>query len=193
MAGRDVSTDDEPALVARYRATGDVACFEELYRRERRKVYGICLRVLRDTGEAEDVCHDAFVKAFERFETLVGDAFAPWICKIATNLSLNRLRFRLSRRTDGAYREEEQPGSDAEARAIAEQELSKAAGIVNALRDEQRRVFLLRQLDGLGYREISARTGFSEDAVRSHLQNARRNFQLAWRARPSHAAESRHG
>jgi len=84
----------EKELVERYRATGDGRWFEELYRRTRRKVFGVCLRILGDATKAEDACHEAFVRSYERFDSLRGDNFSAWVCRIAANRSYDEVRRR---------------------------------------------------------------------------------------------------
>ena len=71
----------------------------------------------------------------------------------------------------------------AEQRLISRQELAIAEEILAELKPEQRRVLLLRHLDGCSHRRIGAETGYSAEQVRSYLQNARRNFALRWRQR----------
>lgn len=178
----------EAELVERFRASGDGRFFEQLYLRVRRPVFAVCLRILRDPARAEDACHDAFLKAWERFATLEGDAFASWVRRIAANHCLNELRHeRMARREMAASGEAAAPlpAPGPETSAAARDDLERAEAIVAALGDAQRRVFVLRHLDGMSYAEIAAATGLSGEAVRSHLQNARRNFRLAWEGRPA--------
>jgi RNA polymerase sigma-70 factor (ECF subfamily) len=52
--------------------------------------------------------------------------------------------------------------------------------VIQSLVPEQRKVLLLRYVDEYSYREIEQITGYDSGQVRSHLQNARRNFQLRW-------------
>ena len=170
-------------LVARYRAAGDDAVFEELYRRTRRMAFGAALRVLGDAAAAEEICHDAFLRAYDRFASLRGAEFPSWVCRIATNLALNlRRRWALAERA-GAESADPPAAPGAEQRLISRQELAIAEEILAELKPEQRRVLLLRHLDGCSHRRIGAETGYSADQVRSYLQNARRNFALRWRQR----------
>jgi len=177
-----IAAASEEELVERFRATGEDCCFEELYRRSRRRVFGVCLRVVGDLSQAEDLCHDAFLRAFQGFGRFEGTTFASWVCRIGINLSLNALRRRSL--AERAAREPEPavvPAS-AERRLVSREALARAASIIEGLEPRQRRVFLLRHLDELSHAAIAARTGWSADEVRSFLQNARRNFRLAWEA-----------
>lgn len=174
---------DEEQLVERFRSSGDNRFFEELYRRSRRRVFGVCLRILDDIQWAEDVCHDAFVRAYDRFTSFEGVYFSAWVRRIATNLALNGLRHRsVVERTSAEIWTSTASGS-AEERVVSAQQLDIAEDILERLEGHQRRVFLLRHLDDLSYEEIAAATGYSREQVRSYLQNARRNFRLEWERR----------
>ncbi|REK00910.1 MAG: sigma-70 family RNA polymerase sigma factor [Acidobacteria bacterium] len=170
---------DDETLVRSFRATGDNDSFERLYRRHRRAIYACCLHFVRHPHEAEDLCHDVFVTAYERFATLEGESFLPWVRRIARNLCLNRLR---GERLRGGVEpaDEQQPSGDADAArtTIVRQQLERAGAVLETLPPHQRRVFLLFHAAGLSYVEIAEQTGHSREAVRSHLQNARRNFRL---------------
>ncbi|MDX1384059.1 MAG: sigma-70 family RNA polymerase sigma factor [Thermoanaerobaculia bacterium] len=174
----------EADLVERFRRDRDRGCFDELYRRSRRRVFGCCLRVVGDLQRAEDLCHDAFVRAYERFDRFEGSAFTTWVCRIGINLSLNEVRHR--RVVEQARRQVAPPPPrpcTAEARLLSREALSRASDIIEGLEPRQRKAFLLRHVDELSYDEIGQRTGWTTGQVRSYLQNARRNFRLAWRAR----------
>jgi len=181
--GKPPPPASEAELVECFRATGEDRHFEELYRRSRRRVLGVCLRIVGDLACAEELCHDAFVRAYERFDRFEGTTFAAWVCRIGVNLSLNELRHRTV--AERAAREPEPPPATAggERRLVAREALDCAVEIVDRLESRQRRVFLLRHVDELSYAEIAERTGWSGDEVRSFLQNARRNFRLAWERR----------
>ncbi|HVS64071.1 MAG TPA: sigma-70 family RNA polymerase sigma factor [Thermoanaerobaculia bacterium] len=170
----------ERRLVARFRRRRDPAAFEGLYELARRPVYAVCLHFLREAGAAEDACHDVFVQAWERFETMRGERFLPWVRTIATHHCLNQIRrHAVARRVLPASRPE--PTTDlTERTAAARQELELARGVLDGLSPHQREVFLLRHLDGLGLQQIEEVTGYSSEQVRSYLQNARRNFANAW-------------
>jgi RNA polymerase sigma-70 factor (ECF subfamily) len=170
-------------LVERFRASGDEACFAELYRRTRRRVFGVAFRVLHDVAAAEEVCHDAFLRAFERFDSLRGVEFAAWVCRIAGNLALNARRHRTVAERTRSELEAIPPDLGVERQVISREEADIAAEVLASLRTEQRQVLLLRHLEGHSHREISELTGYSAEEVRSHLQNGRRNFGILWRRR----------
>jgi RNA polymerase sigma-70 factor, ECF subfamily len=72
---------------------GDSGAFETIYRQHSRRVYALCLRMLRDPTEAEDLVQDVFVLLFRKIHTFRGEsAFSTWLFRLAVNLVLMRLR-----------------------------------------------------------------------------------------------------
>ncbi len=75
---------------------GDSGAFETIYRQHSRRVYALCLRMLRDPIEAEDLVQDVFVLLFRKIHTFRGEsAFSTWLHRLAVNLVLMRLRKKL--------------------------------------------------------------------------------------------------
>lgn len=88
-AAKAASEDD---LVARARR-GEEAAFAELFQTHKRRVYSLCLRMIRDSAEAEDLTQDAFLQAFRKIGTFRGEsAFSTWLHRLAVNVVLMRLR-----------------------------------------------------------------------------------------------------
>lgn len=86
------SVEWESGLIQRARS-GDMRAFERLYRDHIGKVYGLCLRLVRDPAAAEDCAQEAFLnawRALSRFETR--SSFKTWLHRIAVNVVLNRRR-----------------------------------------------------------------------------------------------------
>jgi RNA polymerase sigma-70 factor (ECF subfamily) len=83
-------TDQE--LVQRTLA-GDLDAFEEIVIRYQQAVFGVVFRLLRNQEEAEDIAQESFIKCYHNLDKFdQGRPFAPWICRIAGNLALSRLR-----------------------------------------------------------------------------------------------------
>jgi RNA polymerase sigma-70 factor (ECF subfamily) len=72
---------------------GDPAAFEYLYRSHSRRVYAVCLRMVGNTTEAEDLTQEAFLLLFRKIHTFRGEsAFSTWLHRLAVNIVLMRLR-----------------------------------------------------------------------------------------------------
>src|SRR5882757_755405 len=90
--GQESPIEWERALVERARS-GDARAFERLYREHAGKVYGLCLRMTRDTALAEDCTQETFVnawRALDRFETR--SSLGTWLHRIAVNVALGKRR-----------------------------------------------------------------------------------------------------
>src|SRR5258707_2949898 len=73
--------------------TGDPAAFETLYRLHRPRVFAVCLRMVRDPAEAEDLTQEAFLLLLRKIQTFRGEsAFSTWLHRLAVNLVLMRFR-----------------------------------------------------------------------------------------------------
>src|SRR5579862_4607474 len=72
---------------------GNAAAFEQLYRRYSRRVYSLCLRMLKNDSEAEDLTQEAFLLLFRKIHTFRGESkFSTWLHRLTINLALMRLR-----------------------------------------------------------------------------------------------------
>lgn len=98
-AGPTASVDQDAArmqlaaALARV-ATGDRAALELLYRETSAKLFGVCLRILRDSSEAEDVLQDVYTIVWRRAGTFDSNRASPitWLVAIARNRAIDRLR-----------------------------------------------------------------------------------------------------
>src|SRR5207302_10940641 len=72
---------------------GDGAAFEHLYRSHSRRVHALCLRMVANTAEAEELTQEAFLQVFRKIATFRGEsAFSTWLHRLTANIVLMRLR-----------------------------------------------------------------------------------------------------
>ena len=72
---------------------GDAAAFEQLYRQFSRRVFALCLRMVKNADEAEDLTQEAFLMLFRKIHTFRGESrFSTWLHRLAFNTVLMRLR-----------------------------------------------------------------------------------------------------
>src|SRR6202163_18587 len=72
---------------------GDAAAFERLYQLHNRRVYSLCLRMVGNTAEAEDLTQESFLQLFRKISTFRGEsAFSTWLHRLSFNIVLMRLR-----------------------------------------------------------------------------------------------------
>ncbi len=169
---------DDEALVRRFKATRDPAWFAELFSRHRRQIYYSCRRVLDDSSAAEDITHDTFVRAFMRIDQYEEDCFLNWLKVIARHFCLNHLMSAIVRSELTGLDEkinEEPPG--------VQDFLNTSADVADVMRQlpvQQRLCLKLFYWEGYSYREIASITRYSDDQVRSNIQNGKRRFQIFW-------------
>jgi RNA polymerase sigma-70 factor (ECF subfamily) len=183
----DATLLNDETLLARAQA-GDISAFEELVGRHEDKVYGLALRMMRSEADAAEITQDTFLSAYQHLAEFRGEAaFGSWVHRIAANNALMRLRRQRTLEVvneDLAAPEFTERGSLAEApetdwsrRAddrILDEELGRAIRqATDGLPEGYREVFLLKDMEGMSYEEISEMLGISVPAVKSRLHRAR--------------------
>jgi RNA polymerase sigma-70 factor (ECF subfamily) len=173
VEGRPLREDD---LVARARR-GEARAYEDLVREHQTMAFRLAYVIAGDTGDAEDVVQDAFVKAYRalgRFRP--GAPFRPWLLSIVANEARNRRRS-ARRRADLTLRAaEERPAGGAapspEGAVLVGERRAALLAAVNGLREEERLVVGLRYLLDLGEEETAAALGVPRGTVKSRLSRA---------------------
>ncbi len=176
---RERTEEVDRDLVERARG-GDAEAFESIVRTYQRRVYGVALRMTRRHEVADDIAQETFVRAYtnlHRFE--LGRPLSPWLCRIATNLSINHLTGVAKRErpldddtaANGPPAGEDSPNP---LRSLLSSEFSRALGdAVDKLPPEQKAVFVLRVNEEMRYEEIAETLGISSGTVMSRLFRAR--------------------
>ncbi len=189
----ELSPLSDEELILRFNE-GEVVAFELLLERYRRPIFNFIYRSVREQGRAEDLLQDVFLKVVQRAGDFRGQAkFSTWLYTITRNLCIDHSRkmsHRRHRSLDApAYRGDE--GSEAMvdrvasntpgvARgAIASQLSAEIAEAVETLPQEQREVFLMRQVQGLRFKDIAAIVDVSENTVKSRMRYALERLQAA--------------
>ncbi len=184
------STDHEAHdrdLVSAIRAHDDRA-FEVLYARYQPRITVYICGMVQDDGRAEDITQDVFMSALRRMrETDREIVFKPWIYEIAKNACIDA--FRRSRHTNEVSFDAQDAlsGGDngwlADTRAAPETavdtkvELDNLRGAFGGLSDTHHQILVMRELEGLSYRDIGDQLGMSRPAVESTLFRARRRLE----------------
>ena len=183
------TTASDAELVAGVRA-GDDGAFEELYRRYQRRIASYVRRFVRDEARAEDVTQEAFVSALRRMRATDSEiAFKPWIYEIARNAAIDQWR-RASRAEEVSISEDEllRPGDRSrlvgggapEAALFDKERIDHLRWAMDELSQTHHRIIVMRELEGLSYREIGERLALSRPAVESTLFRARRRLEYEY-------------
>ncbi|MDR2884359.1 MAG: sigma-70 family RNA polymerase sigma factor [Deferribacteraceae bacterium] len=159
---------------------GDLQAFELLVLKYQKQLYYIANGIVKNQQAAEDVVQDAFIKAYEKLDTLKNQSgFYAWIKRIVINMSLNHYdknKWLVDVSTDdGEYDFFDTVAVDdnPEDKALKDELKGYIKLFVDALPDKLRLVLVLREVDDLSYEEISDMLNIPVGTVRSRLFNAR--------------------
>jgi RNA polymerase sigma factor (sigma-70 family) len=183
--GREAGATDHQLVTAVRR--GDDRAFEQLYTRYQRRIAAYVCGMVKDYGRAEDITQEVFVSALRRMrQTERPIAFKPWIYEIAKNACIDAYR-RGRRAEEVSFDSDDRlspsdhgrlvatgPGPDAA--VDAKQELDHLCGAFGGLSDSHHQILVMRELEGLSYKDIGERMGMSRPAVESTLFRARKRL-----------------
>lgn len=179
-------------LVTRSRA-GEPRAFDLLVLRYQRRAASVAYRLLGDLHDAMEVCQEAFIRAFQRLDTLENpERFRPWLLRIVTNLSLNSRRARAAARRrvsfDDCLLNPESPSgrrlNEVRSAAYRPEVHAFATELAAALRQalarltrQQRAALVLFSIEQLPQREVAIIMGCSVEAVKWHVFQARKKLR----------------
>jgi RNA polymerase sigma-70 factor (ECF subfamily) len=183
--GRHEPRTDE-ALMLSFRE-GDARAFEELVSRHRRGLFNFLLRSVQNRSRAEELLQEVFlrvVRSKDRYEKTA--KLTTWLYTIARNLCVDesrRAKFRKTVSLDAPRRgaEDDSPAMvdtvaadqvATDEAAAAPQIRQRMAKAIDQLPDDQREVFLMRQINGLSFKEIGEIVGAPENTVKSRMRYA---------------------
>lgn len=147
--------------------------FEALYEQYSGRVFGYCLKWLRSREEAEDAVQTTFLYAMRGLRRGVVPRFdEAWVLAIARNVC--RSRTELTRRRAAEIARSPQLLDESFAAPVRNDELAGLSEALGGLTEQQRRAILLREWQGLSYREIADELDLSQAAVETLLFRARR-------------------
>src|SRR5947209_4023341 len=169
---------------------GRAQAFEEIFRLHHRRVYSLCLRMIGNSTETEDLTQDVFVQVFRKLSSFRGEsAFTTWLHRLTVNQVL--MRFRKN------HVKKEQLTEDGELpfgtmfdlnrfnRSPILDRLALDEAIVQLSRG-YRMVFILHDVEGLEHSEIASLLGCSIGTSKSQLHRARVRMRLLLRRRTVH-------
>lgn len=178
--------------------SGDIEAFRTLVERHKRRLFAVILRLVGDPGEAEELAHETFVKAYRSLSDFRGEAaFSTWLVQIGIHAARDRLRgarrrrgiisieaLRESRRQDLEPVDRSPASNPARAVEVAEQrELMRAA--LTGLPPDYREVLVLKHFEGWAYEQIAEATGDTIGTLKVRAFRARqmlrdRLAELGW-------------
>ena len=173
---------------------GDPAAFEHLYKAHSKRVYSLCLRMLKNTTDAEDLTQQVFLRLFRKIGTFRGESgFSTWLHRVTVNAVLMHLRRKrpIECFVDSAHH----AGTDSEdARELASGDTSMLGAIdrlnlIRAIRKlpaGYKRMFLLHDVMGYEHSEVGKLVGCSIGCSKSQTHKARKRLRNLLQGKPWH-------
>lgn len=170
---------------------GDATAYRGLVERYQGRIHGVVYGMVRNKEDAKDLTQEAFVKAYQNLHRFrLQSSFYTWLCRIAMNVSIDHLRRQKVRKAelfeDGiatkdqggvislAHRRED-PSRNLERKRLGERILQA----LDELPEDQQQVVILREIEGMAYKEIAEVMDIPEGTVMSRLYYARKKLQAA--------------
>lgn len=154
---------------------GSRRAYEPLVRRYARWAQAYAYRRVGDREEARDLAQEAFARAFHAMPRFrLGRPFLPWFLTILDNVCRSYLR---RRRPEIGLEGVREPAGDGGMGSVSQRLMLERS--LRELPEEQRRVVLMRDMEGYVHREVAERLGIPEGTVMSRLHNARRKLRRA--------------
>jgi RNA polymerase sigma-70 factor (ECF subfamily) len=175
-------------LVLRVRK-GDGSAYRPLVERYQTRIHAMVYGMVRDGEEARDITQNAFIKAYQSLASFrIESSFYTWLYRIAMNLAIDHCRKNRRRKTtafDEAVANRDEDGtildlhqSESPQRALQRKQLhERIFAALDELSEDQREVILLREVEGMSYKEIAEAMDIPEGTVMSRLFYARKRLQ----------------
>lgn len=191
LLGMAIGDDDPDRELVEAVLAGDGAAYRGLVERYQGRIYSVCYGMVRNPEDARDMAQEAFVKAYQNLPKFRLEAsFYTWLCRIAMNVSIDHIR-RQKLRNHGEFDDQvaaqdsagvvqlSQFRSDPVKNLERKQLHAAILAALDELPDEQKQIIILREVQGLSYKEISDVMDIPEGTVMSRLFYARKKLQAA--------------
>jgi len=159
-------------------ARGDISAFREIYTKTSAFVYNVAFRITGNNEDADEVTQDVFVKMhrnIRKFRHM--SSLKTWIYRIAVNTAINHRKAgdkHQNRRVDYEIAEQSVYTEEtARKKMDSEAGKEKVYTLLNMLNSDQRACVVLRDIQGLNYKEIAGSLGININTVRTRLKRAR--------------------
>lgn len=179
VAEREATTsrEREAQLIDRARG-GDRIALRELVDGHKDRLFGFIWRMVRDHHEAEDICQDAFLKAFASLDSFSCEyRFSTWLFTIGYRVCLNRLRRKRPFSGDLDFSAMSSPGGTSPSETLESEDAGRIRAsvwsAVDRLSPPQRATILLFYRNDFGCQEIARVLQLPLATVKSHLHRGR--------------------
>ena len=181
-----ISHETDEELVNIYRASEDKFVVGELFKRHSLMCFAVCNKYLKNEDAAQDAAMSIFEKLFEDLKKHDIQNFRSWLHTVCRNYCLMQLRrHEIKIRKDTVYIDDEANFMELESflhQDITdndkENQLKTLETAITELKDKQRECIELFFLKQKSYDEISELTGYTNNDVKSSIQNGKRNLKI---------------
>ena len=155
--------------------------FEQTFLPHIDAAYNLARWLMRNAEDAEDVVQQAYLRAFEAYDSFRGLSAKAWLLAIVRNVCFSRLRRSATAGDTDEFDERlhspEPTFEDPESRALSEADSRLLTAALEALPEEFREAIVMRELEELSYKEIAAATGVPIGTVMSRLARGRERLR----------------
>ena len=165
---------------------GNVEAFEKLISQYEKKIYALCLHLLKDPEEAYDAAQEVCIKVWRQLESFEGQAkFSTWLYRIGTNQCLDLMRKNKKRSKDiSLFQKDEESEEEwmfegphekeGVAEAVEKKALQEVVQLgIGELKEDYQVIITLRDIEDHSYEEIAEVLDLSLGTVKSRLARAR--------------------
>lgn len=155
---------------------GNREAYGELFRKYYAQIYSLCLSILNNPQDAEEIAQEMFIHAYLKLDGLrKSDSFFPWLKKMARNRSRDFVRQAARRKTPLSLADEHTSAASPADKLLRQELMDSIIAAIETLPVKDREVIQAR-IDGLDHAEISKRFGISVEASMTRLSRARRKL-----------------
>jgi RNA polymerase sigma-70 factor (ECF subfamily) len=165
-------------------AKGDQAAFADFYDATSRTVYGIVLRVLRDSAQAEEVAQEVYVEAWTsapRFDAALGSP-TGWLNTIAHRKAVDRVRSserNIAREQRHFNAETQRVTADTSDIVVAQDESLRVREALDRLPESQRTAVRMAYFEGRSYREVAESLELPLGTVKTRIRDAMKRLRTS--------------
>jgi RNA polymerase sigma-70 factor (ECF subfamily) len=168
------SRDDIEKMIAQI-ALHDRSAFSALYDATNRKLFGICLHILKSQSEAEEVLQEVYLRVWNKAGSysVTGHSPMTWLITVARNLSIDRLRTRKGQTSEidaGFDLADDRPGPEAE--AILSSQRAQIEACMEELEPQHSDAVRRAYLEGDTYKELASRHDVPLNTMRTWLRRS---------------------
>ncbi len=156
----------------------EAACQKEVFDRYASRMLGVCYRYARNTGDAEDILQDAFIKIFGKIKQFKATgSFEGWIRRIVVNTAIKKYSLIRYNKEISGYELTENMQNTGDPAAYSHLTEKDLVALINCLPDGYRLIFNLYVIEGYQHDEIAEMLGIQAGTSRSQLVKARLMLQ----------------